>query len=86
MLGTGLTFDAAAFYTVKDPKKAAFYTGLPAYSTALGYQLYHFKKLQVDLHYRLFYGEVNASNGLRSGLANTLLVGLNWQIAPNSHH
>lgn len=77
--GTGLTFDAPAFYTVKDPKKAGFYSGFPAFTFATGYEVWHKGKFVIDLQYRLFYGKSNLPhNGMRQGISNMLTVGFNW--------
>lgn len=81
LLGTGLTFDAPAFYTVDDPKKAAFYTGIPAITFATGYEILHKKNFGLDLQYRFFAGKsVIEPSKYRTGLSNMLLVGFNWKI------
>ena len=77
--GTGLTFDAPAFYTVKDPKTAQFYTGLPAMTFATGYEVWHKGKFALDLQYRIFKGKSNLPNNLnREGISNMLILGFNW--------
>lgn len=77
--GTGLTFDAPAFYTVKDPKTAEFYTGLPAFSFATGYEIWHKGRFAIDLQYRIFLGKSNLKNdGFREGVSNMFIVGFNW--------
>jgi hypothetical protein len=77
--GTGLTFDAPAFYTVKDPQKAEFYTGFPAISVATGYEIWQKGKFALDLQYRFFIGKSNLPNdGQRRGISNMLMVGFNW--------
>lgn len=77
--GTGLTFDAPAFYTVKDPKTAGFYTGVPAFTFATGYEVYHKGKFAIDLQYRIFVGKSNLpNNGQRKGVSNMLIVSFNW--------
>jgi hypothetical protein len=79
MAGTGLTFDAAAFYTVKDPKKAGFYTGFPAITFATGLEIYHSKRFALDIQYRFFFGKSNLPNKFeRVGISNMLLLGFNW--------
>jgi hypothetical protein len=77
--GTGITFDAPAFYTVKDIKTADFYTGFPALTFATGYEVWHRKRFALDLQYRVFYGKSNLSNGgQREGISNMFIVGFNW--------
>lgn len=77
--GAGLTFDAPAFYTVKDPKTADFYTGIPALSLASGYEIWHKERFALDIQYRLFFGTSNLPNNeQRRGISNTLVVGFNW--------
>lgn len=77
--GTGLTFDAPAFYTVKDPSKASFYTGAPAFSFATGYELWRKGKFALDIQCRIFLGSSNLpSAGHRDGVSNMFIVGFNW--------
>jgi hypothetical protein len=77
--GLGLSFDAAAFYTVKDPKTAAFYTGFPAFSVGSGYEIWHKGRFALDLQYRFFSGKsMLPDDGFRKGIANMLLIGFNW--------
>lgn len=79
MGGAGLSFDAPAFYTVKDPKTAEFYTGFPALTAGTGYEIYRKGKFAIDLQYRFFYGQSNLSNnGFRNGISNMFIVGFNW--------
>ena len=79
IMGTaGLTFDAAAFYTVEDPKTAEFNFGLPALSFATGYEVWRSGRMAIDLQYRFFYGQAQLkNNGLREGIANMLIIGFN---------
>ncbi len=77
--GAGLTFDAAAFYTVNDPETAGFYTGLPAFTASSGYEVWHKGKFALDIQYRFFYGKSNLPNrGLRNGISNMVVIGFNW--------
>lgn len=77
--GAGLTFDAPAFYTVKNPMKAKFHTGIPALSAATGYEVWQKGKRRVDLQYRLFMGQADLPNtGFRKGLSQVVMLGLNW--------
>ena len=77
--GAGLSFDAAAFYTVDDPKTAEFNTGFPAVAFALSYQVWSKGRFSIDVQYRTFYGNVDlANNGNRHGISNKLLLGFNW--------
>ena len=79
LVSVGLTFDAPAFYTVKDPKTAKFYVGFPAISIASAYEIWHKNKFSLDLQYRFFYGNTEIQNdGKRSGFANMLILGFNW--------
>ncbi|NJK98245.1 MAG: hypothetical protein HC905_28040 [Bacteroidales bacterium] len=79
MGGTGLTFDAPAFYTVKDPSSAAFYTGIPAFTFSTGYEIWHKGRFTLDLQYRIFLGKSSLPNsGQREGVSNTFIVGFNW--------
>ncbi len=77
--GTGLTFDAPAFYTVKDPQTAEFNTGLPAFSLATGYEIWHKGRFALDMQYRIFLGKANLKNdGFREGVSNMVILGFNW--------
>lgn len=77
--GAGLTFDAPAFYTVKDPKTAGFYTGLPSFSLATGYEIWHKGRFALDVQYRIFLGKSNIANGgHREGVSNMFILGFNW--------
>jgi hypothetical protein len=79
MAATGMTFDAPAFYTVKDPKTAGFYIGFPAVSLATGYEIWHKGKWTMDLQYRFFYGKSNLpDNRYREGISNMFIAGFNW--------
>lgn len=81
LLGCSVTFDAPTFYTVKDPKKANFYTGVPAITLATGYEIYHLKKFYIDIQYRLFTGRsVLANHHYRNGISNMLIIGCNWKL------
>jgi hypothetical protein len=77
--GTGLTFDAPAFYTVKDPKSAEFYTGFPALTFATGYEIWHKGRFALDLQYRIFFGRSDLQNDVqREGISNMFVIGFNW--------
>ena len=77
--GAGLTFDAPAFYTVKDPKTSGFYTGIPAITLASGYEVWHKGRFALDIQFRIFAGKSNlANNGIREGLSSLFIVGFNW--------
>ncbi len=79
MGGTGLTFDAPAFYTVKDPKNAGFYKGFPALTFSTGYEVWHKGQFALDLQYRVFMGKSKlANNGYREGISNMFIIGFNW--------
>lgn len=79
LAGAGLTFDAPAFYTVKDPKTAGFYTGFPAISAAIGYEIAQGKKFALDVQYRFFIGQSNLpGNRHRQGISNMFILGFNW--------
>ena len=77
--GSGLTFDAPAFYTVKEPKSADFNIGLPALTFATGYEIWHKGRFGLDLQYRLFFGKSNLPNDTqRKGISNMFVLGFNW--------
>lgn len=77
--GAGLTFDAPAFYTVKEFKDADFYTGLPAFAFATGYEVWQKGSFALDVQYRAFVGRSNlADNSYREGFSSMILVGFNW--------
>jgi hypothetical protein len=79
MGGAGMTFDAPAFYTVKDLKTAKFYTGVPAFMFATGYELWNQGKFALDLRYQFFLGKSNLEDGKsREGFANMVVLGFNW--------
>ena len=79
MGGTGLTFDAPAFYTVKDPKTAEFYTGFPSYSFATGYECWRKGRFAIDIQYRIYMGKSNLLNNVeRLGISNMFIFGFNW--------
>ena len=79
LAGMGLTFDAPAFYTVKDPKTAEFYTGFPAITAATGYEIWQGKNFALDVQYRFFVGQSNLSNSQkRQGMSNMFILGINW--------
>mgnify|MGYP002363703215 FL=1 len=81
LIGSGLTFDAPAFYTVNDPKKAAFYVGFPAFTAATGYEIWHRNKFVLDLQYRFFMGKsVITTNQFREGFSNMFVIGFNWKL------
>ncbi len=77
--GVGLTFDAPAFYTVKDPKTAGFYTGFPAISVGTGYEIWHKRRFSLDVQYRFFLGTADLlAHEQRKGMSNMLILGFNW--------
>jgi hypothetical protein len=79
MGGTGVCFDAPAFWTVNDPKKAVFNTGLPAITIAAGYEILHRNKFAIDLQYRFYYGQADLDDrATRKGISNMLSIGFNW--------
>lgn len=79
LAGAGLTFDAPAFYTVKDPNEAQFFTGFPALEFSTGYELWRKKHFALDLQYRIFLGVSYLDNhSTRGGVANMLILGFNW--------
>lgn len=81
LIGIGATFDAPAFYTVKDPKKAPFYTGIPAITFATGYEVYQRNKFTLDIQYRFFWGQSLTDNHkYRTGISNMLIAGVNWKL------
>ena len=84
LMGSGLTFDAPAFYTVDDPKKAAFYAGFPSVIAATGFEILHKNRFTIDVQYRIFYGQSKISNNtFRTGISNMIIIGLNWENKKN---
>jgi hypothetical protein len=73
--GVGITLDAPAFWTVKNPSQATFYSGAPAALLAVGKTIYANPYVRVDLHYRFFYGQVNASPSLYAGISHQCILG-----------
>lgn len=79
MGGTGLTFDAPAFYTVSDTHNAKFYTGIPAFTFASGYEIWRKSRFALDIQYRVFWGQsILPNNHQRQGISNMFIVGFNW--------
>lgn len=79
MGGTGVTFDAPAFYTVQSPNSAGFYTGIPAFTFATGYEVWRKDKFALDVQYRVFLGQSSLSNNQqRQGISNMFIIGFNW--------
>lgn len=77
--GAGISFDAPAFYTVKDPKTAEFNFGVPAFSVATGYEVWQKEKFALDVQYRIFVGKSSLpEGGVREGFSSMLIVGFNW--------
>lgn len=77
LAGVGLTFDAPAFYEVKNPSEANFYFGTSLLAST-GYELWRKGKFALDVQARTFYGYSNTPEGKRTGFANNLLIGFNW--------
>lgn len=78
MAAAGPTFDAPAFYTVKEPSKAKFYTGFPSLSVSTGYEIWRRGRFALDVQYRFFYGKSNVEGAHREGVSNMILLGFNW--------
>jgi hypothetical protein len=77
--GAGLTFDAPAFYTVRDPQQASFYIGVPALTFSTGYEVWRKGRFALDLQYRIFLGKSNLpNNAYKEGVSNMFIVGFNW--------
>lgn len=75
--GVGIGMDAPVFYDIKDETERVFYFGSAAIA-GVGYELWHNKKMALDLQSRVHYGTANFPDGKRDGLAFSFLVGLNW--------
>ena len=43
-----------------------------------GYEFFHSGKLSMDIQGRVHYGYANVPEGMRTGLACNLLLGVNW--------
>ncbi len=79
MGGSGLCFDAPAFWTVSDPRKAEFNLGFPAFALGTGYEFYRKGRFTSDIQYRFYYGNTKLENGGNTrGVSNMLSVGFNW--------
>lgn len=77
--GLGLTLDAPAFWTIKEPKQADFRIGFPALAFAAGHEVYQKKNFTIDIQYRFYAGQVELDGGgKRQGFSNMLSVGFNW--------
>lgn len=77
--GAGLTFDAPAFYTVKDIQSADFHIGFPSVMAGIGYEVWRKGRFALDLQYRIFIGKSDLeNNGHRRGVSNMLIIGFNW--------
>lgn len=78
-MGSGITFDAPAFYAVENFEEAKFYTGTPAFSFGTGYEILKNDNFTIDLQYRIFMGQSNVSDTTkREGVANMIMIGFNW--------
>ena len=75
--GAGLTLDAPAFYDIKNEDERKFYFG-GSLLLGTGYEFYHSGKLNMDIQGRMHYGYANVQEGMRTGLAFNLLLGVNW--------
>lgn len=77
--GVGITLDAPAFWTMKNPDEENFYTGFPAIALATGFEIWQRKNFAIDMQYRIYTGQVKLeNNGKKRGLSNMLSMGLNW--------
>ncbi|MEZ5012712.1 MAG: hypothetical protein R2794_00315 [Chitinophagales bacterium] len=79
MAGVGMTLDASAFYTVDKLSDGEFYTGFPALTAGISYDMWKAENSNISLQYRIFYAGINEDKVLkRSGLANQLLLIFDW--------
>lgn len=74
--GAGLGMDAPAFYDIKNEEETTFYFGR-AVAVGTGYELWRKGNMAVDIQSRVQYGAIKVPDGTRTGLAVSLLVGLN---------
>jgi hypothetical protein len=77
LAGAGLTFDAPAFYDIKDETERKFYFG-PSILVGTGYEFYKKGKMTLDIQGRMQYGYSKYPTENRTGLALNLLIGVNW--------
>lgn len=77
MGGAGFTFDAPAFYDIKNETEADFYTG-PSFIASTGYEIWKRGKFVLDVQARVHAGFSVLPDGHRNGIASTLLIGFNW--------
>ena len=75
--GAGLGMDAPAFYDIKNETERKFYFGGSALA-ATGYEVWRKGKCTLDLQARVHYGTAKFPEGVRSGLAFSIMVGFNW--------
>lgn len=74
--GAGIALDAPAFYDIEDASERSFHFGFGS-AIALGYELSHFGNKTIDLQTRLHYGSVSIDSDQQSGIALSLLLGIN---------
>lgn len=76
MVGTGITFDAPAFYDIKNEEERKFYFGNSIIAGA-GYEVWRKRNFAIDLQSRIQYGNTNMPQGKRKGVAVSFLIGFN---------
>ncbi len=78
LAGAGMTFDAAAFYEVKNGNTTEmFFTG-GSVSVASGYTVYNRKHVSIDIQARLLSGNARLVRETRTATTLSLLAGINW--------
>ncbi len=77
MAGAGLTFDAPAFYDIKNESEADFYFG-PSVLVATGYEIWQKRKFALDLQTKIHLGFSSLPEGRRNAAAFSLAIGFNW--------
>ncbi len=75
--GVGLTFDAPAFYDIKNETERKFYVG-PSFLLGTGYEVWKNEKLTIDLQTRVQHGFSTLENGRRVGTAINFMIGFNF--------
>ncbi len=77
MGGLGLGMDAPAFYDIKNEDERKFYFGYASIAGA-GYEIWRKGKCAIDIQSRVHYGAITRPEGNSTGVAFSLLIGVNW--------
>ncbi|MFN0275984.1 MAG: hypothetical protein ACKVPJ_09580 [Chitinophagales bacterium] len=77
LAGAGLGMDAPAFYDIQNEEERKFYFG-GSVVLATGFELLRKGKFVLDTQGRVHYGTASLTEGTRTGIAYSILVGVNW--------